>query len=165
MAGFNKVILMGNLTRDPELTYLPQSNTPSVEIGMAVNRRFRRQDGEQGEEVLFVDCRAYGRQAEVLNEYCRKGRPLFLEGRLKLEQWKGQDGSNRSKIRVIIENFQFIGSRDGDGGGGGGGDGGSGSNYRGGGRGAPSHASAGPPADGPPQTGDHAAPGEDDIPF
>jgi len=155
MASYNKVILMGNLTRDPELTYLPQSNTPSVEIGLAVNRRFRRQDGEQGEEVLFVDCRMYGRRAEVLNQYVRKGQPLFVEGRLKLDQWKAQDGSNRSKLRVIIENFEFMGGGGGDGGQGGGGR----SN-------APSRSAQGPPIDEePPPTGDHTATGEEDIPF
>jgi single-strand DNA-binding protein len=123
MANFNKVILVGNLTRDPELSYLPNSQTPVVEVGIAVNRTWRGQDGQQREETTFVDCSAYGRQAEVINQYMRKGRPLMIEGRLKLSQWETQDGQRRSKLRVVIENFQFLGGRD-DGGGGGGGGGG-----------------------------------------
>ena len=122
MANYNKIMLMGNLTRDPQLSHLP-SNTPVVEIGLAVNRRFRRQDGEQGEETLFVDCRAFGRTAEVINQYCQKGRPIFIEGRLQLDQWEDRDGNKRSKHRVFIENFQFIDSRGGEGGGSGGGGG------------------------------------------
>lgn len=123
MANFNKVILVGNLTRDPELSYLPNSQTPVVEVGIAVNRTWRGQDGQQREETTFVDCSAYGRQAEVINQYMRKGRPLMIEGRLRLSQWETQDGQRRSKLRVVIENFQFLGGRD-DGGGGGGGGGG-----------------------------------------
>ena len=110
MANFNKIMLLGNLTRDPQLTYLP-SNTPVVEFGLAVNRRYKRQDGEQVEETLFVDCRTYGRGAEVLNQYCAKGRQLFVEGRLQLDRWQDKEGNQRSKHRVIVENFQFIGSR------------------------------------------------------
>ncbi|HTV49002.1 MAG TPA: single-stranded DNA-binding protein [Phycisphaerae bacterium] len=110
MANFNKVLLMGNLTRDPQLSYLP-SQTPVCEIGLAVNRRWSGQDGQPREEVTFVDCVAYGRQAETISKYLRKGRPVFLEGRLKLDQWEAQDGSKRSKMRVVIENFQFIDSR------------------------------------------------------
>jgi len=117
MANYNKVMLMGNLTRDPELRYLP-SNTPVVNFGLAVNRRFRRQDGEQGEETAFVDCEVFARPAEIINQYCSKGKPLFIEGRLRFDQWQDQSGNNRSKLKVVVENFQFI-----DGGGrGGGGD-------------------------------------------
>jgi len=112
MANFNKVLLMGNLTRDPQLSYLP-SQTPVCEIGLAVNRRWSGQDGQPREEVTFVDCVAYGRQAETISKYLRKGRPVFLEGRLKLDQWEAQDGSKRSKMRVVIENFQFIDARGG----------------------------------------------------
>ncbi len=108
MANFNKVILMGNLTRDPQLSYLP-SNTPVSEMGIAVNRRYRRQDGESGEETLFIDCRAYGRQGEILANYVSKGSPLMIEGRLQLSQWQDREGNPRSKHRVIIENFQFMG--------------------------------------------------------
>lgn len=151
MANYNKIILMGNLTRDPNLSYLP-SNTPVVEIGMAVNRRFRKQDGEQGEETLFVDCRAFGRTAELINQYCSKGRPLFVEGRLQLDQWQDRDGNKRSKHRVFIENFQFM-----DGGGrdeGGRGNGGGGSYDSG-----PSRSDGGSQGP-PPPIGE-----EDDIPF
>ena len=108
MASFNKVILMGNLTRDPQLSYLP-SQTAVVEIGLAVNRKFRKADGSQGEEVCFVDCQMFGKRAEVINKYCKKGNPLFVEGRLKFDSWQGQDGSKKSKLRVMVENFEFMG--------------------------------------------------------
>jgi single-strand DNA-binding protein len=110
MASYNKVLLMGNLTRDIELKYTP-SNMAVAEIGLAVNHRFKTKEGEAKEEVTFVDCEAWGRTAEVMKQYLVKGRPVFVEGRLKLDQWKDkQDGSNRSKLRVVIENFQFIDS-------------------------------------------------------
>ncbi len=113
MPSLNKVMLMGNLTRDPQLKYLP-SNTAVVDIGLAVNRRWRSQEGEQRDETTFVDCSAFGRTAEVINQYLKKGRPIFIEGRLRLEQWQDkQSGQNRSKLTVIIENFQFIDSRGG----------------------------------------------------
>jgi single-strand DNA-binding protein len=118
MANYNKVILMGNLTRDPQLSYLP-SQTPVVEIGLAVNRRWRDQQGQQREDTCFIDCRCYGRQAEIINQYMRKGRPLLIEGRLELDQWEAQDGSKRSKHRVFIERFSFVDSQSGGGGGGG----------------------------------------------
>jgi single-strand DNA-binding protein len=108
MANFNKVMLMGNLTRDPQLSYLP-SQTPVVEFGLAINRKWTSKEGESKEEVCFVDCRAFGRPAETLNKYMRKGRPLFVEGRLSFEQWTAQDGSKRSRHRVVVENFQFLG--------------------------------------------------------
>ena len=107
MSSFNKVILLGNLTRDPQLSYLP-SQTAVVEIGLAVNRKFKKQDGSQGEEVCFVDCQMFGKRAEVLNKYLSKGNPLLVEGRLKFDSWEGQDGTKRSKIRVMIESFEFI---------------------------------------------------------
>ncbi len=110
MANLNKVFLMGNLTRDPQLSYTP-NQTPVCEMGLAVNRRWTGQDGQAHEEVTFVDCTAFARQAETLSKYLRKGRPVFIEGRLKLDQWEAQDGAKRSKMRVIIENFQFIDSR------------------------------------------------------
>ncbi len=115
MASFNKVLLMGNLTRDIELKYTP-SNQAVANIGLAVNRRFKSRDGEAREETVFVDCEAWGRTAEVMNQYLNKGRPVFIEGRLKLDQWQDKDGSNRSKLRVVVENFQFIDSRGGPGG-------------------------------------------------
>jgi single-strand DNA-binding protein len=108
MASLNKIFLMGNLTRDPQLSYLP-SQTPVVDFGLAVNRRWTDKDGQQKESVCFVDCRAFGRQAENINKYLTKGRPLFVEGRLDFDQWTGQDGVKRSKHRVTVESFQFIG--------------------------------------------------------
>jgi len=110
MASYNKVIMMGNLTRDPQLSYLP-SQTPVVEIGLASNRRWRDRDGNQKEETCFVDCRAYGKTAENISKYCKKGRPLLVEGRLTFDQWEAQDGSKRSKHRIFIENFTFVDSR------------------------------------------------------
>ncbi len=118
MANFNKVLLVGNLTRDPQLSVLP-SNTPVCEFGMAVNRKWRAQDGQMREEVCFVDIRAYGKPAETISKYVSKGKQLLVEGRLKLDQWEGKDGGKRSKLYVIAENFQFLSP-----GGGGGGQGG-----------------------------------------
>ena len=114
MPNLNRVLLMGNLTRDPELRYLP-SNTPVVSLGLAVNRRWRNQQDQQQEETTFVDCEAFGRSAEVINQYLRKGRPIFIEGRLRLDQWQDREGQNRSKLKVVVENFQFVDSRGGDG--------------------------------------------------
>lgn len=119
MANLNKVFLMGNLTRDPQLRYLP-NQTAVADFGLAVNRRWRDQQGQDREEVTFVDCTAWGRQAETINQYCQKGKGLFIEGRLKLDSWEDkQGGGKRSKLSVVIENFQFIGGRDGGGQGGG----------------------------------------------
>ena len=121
MASYNKVILMGNLTRDPQLKYLP-SQTAVAEFGLACNRKFKTQAGEDKEEVTFVDCTAFGRTGEVINQYFTKGKPIFIEGRLKYDQWEDkQGGGKRSKITVVVENFQFVGGRDGQGGGPGGG--------------------------------------------
>ncbi|MCA9245004.1 MAG: single-stranded DNA-binding protein, partial [Phycisphaerales bacterium] len=97
MANFNKVILMGNLTRDPELKYLP-SNTAVVEFGLAVNRTWRDQNGQQQEDTCFVDCSCFGRAAETLNQYMSKGKPILIEGRLKYDSWTAQDGTKRSKL-------------------------------------------------------------------
>lgn len=114
MASFNKVILAGNLTRDPQLSYLP-SNTPVVEFGLAMNRKWKAQNGEMREEVCFVDVRAYGRQAETLNQYVNKGKPLLVEGHLRYDTWEGKDGQKRSKLYVVVDNFQFLGAPPGDG--------------------------------------------------
>ena len=114
MANFNRVLLLGNLTRDPQLSYLP-SQTAVVEFGLAVNRRWTGQDGSQKEETCFVDCRAFGRNAENINKYCKKGRPLFIEGRLTYDTWTAQDGTRRSKHRVTVMGFQFIGGPGGPG--------------------------------------------------
>ena len=123
MANFNKVLLVGNLTRDPELKHTP-SNQAVAQIGLAVNRQYNTKDGEKREETTFVDCEAWGRTAEVMSQYLAKGRPVLVEGRLKLDQWQDKDGNNRSKLKVVIENFQFLGGR-GEGGSGGGSGGGS----------------------------------------
>ena len=109
MANFNKVLLIGNLTRDPQLSYLP-SQTAVVDFGLAVNRNWTGKDGEKKEETCFVDCRAFGRTAETINKYLSKGRPVFVEGRLTFNSWTAQDGTKRSKHRVTVENFQFLGS-------------------------------------------------------
>ena len=118
MANLNKVMLIGNLTRDPDLKYTP-GNQAVCEIGLAVNRKYRTKEGEDREETTFVDCEAWGKQAEVLKQYMTKGKPLFIEGRLKLDTWEDKDGGKRSKMRVVIENFQFLGAAGGGGGGGG----------------------------------------------
>ncbi len=109
MANFNKVLLMGNLTRDPELRYLP-SQTAVVDFGMAVNRTWTGKDGAKKEEVCFVDCQAFAKTAETINKYLSKGRPIFVEGRLTFDSWTGQDGTKRSKHKITVENFQFLGS-------------------------------------------------------
>jgi single-strand DNA-binding protein len=109
MASFNKVILLGNLTRDPEMKFLP-SGTPVAEFGLATNRKWVDQATKEAREaVTFVDCKAMGRQAEVLSQHTRKGSPLFIEGRLDYRQWEGPDGTKRSKLEVFVENFQFVG--------------------------------------------------------
>ena len=110
MPSYNKVLLMGNLTRDPQLKQTP-NNMSVAEIGLACNRKFKGKDGEIREETTFVDCEAWGRTAETMAKYLSKGRPVFVEGRLKLDQWQDKDGNNRSKLRVVIESFQFIDSR------------------------------------------------------
>lgn len=146
MAGsFNKVFLMGNLTRDVEIRHT-SGNQAVGNFGIAVNRRYKTASGEQREDVTFVDCEAWGRTAEIMAQYFAKGRPVFLEGRLKLDQWEGKDGSKQSKLRVVVENFQFVDS------GGGGGGGGSG-----GGRGGSSYGGSAPVDSGGMDT--------DDIPF
>jgi single-strand DNA-binding protein len=156
-ASYNKVLLMGNLTRDIEVRHLPNTNTAVANIGLAVNRRFRTAEGENREEVTFVDCEAWGRTAETMSQYLKKGRPVFIEGRLKLDQWQDKDGGNRSKIKVVVESFQFI---DGPGGGEGGGGGGE----------RPAGRGAGAARGGSGGGGGSSAPayepvGEEDIPF
>lgn len=110
MANFNKVILAGNLTRDPELRYTPKGSAV-VEIGMAINRKWKSETGEAKEEVTFVDVSAFGRTAEVIAQYLKKGRPIMIEGRLKYDQWDDkQTGAKRSKLRVVAESFEFLDS-------------------------------------------------------
>ncbi len=158
MANFNKVILAGNLTRDPELRYTPKG-TAIAKFGMAINRTWRTDTGESKEEVTFVDLDAFGKQAETLAQYMKKGSPLLVEGRLKLDQWDDkQTGQKRSRMGVVIEGFQFLGTGNRDGG-----------NRAEGGNDAPrsrptsaaataSSPAEAPGADGPP-------PEEDDVPF
>jgi len=118
MANVNRVILIGNLTRDPQLKYLP-SQTAVVEFGLATNRRYKTASGEERDEVCFVDCSAFGRMAEVINQYCQKGKQLYIEGRLKFDSWEDkQGGGKRSRLTVVVENFQFLGGREGGAGGG-----------------------------------------------
>ena len=107
MAAFNKVLLMGNLTRDPEARSMP-SGTRVTGFTLAVNRKYRTQDNELKDDTLFIDIEAFGQQAELIERHCSKGSPLFVEGRLRLEKWKTATGENRSKISVMLENFQFI---------------------------------------------------------
>ncbi len=114
MASLNKILLIGNLTRDPQMSYLP-SQTAVVDFGLAVNRKYTGKDGEKKEEVCFVDCRAFGKPAETLNRYVKKGNPIFIEGRLTFDSWTGQDGVKRSKHRVTVDNFQFLGGPSGGG--------------------------------------------------
>ncbi len=114
MANFNKVLLVGNLTRDPQLSYLP-SQTAVVDFGLAINRKWKSREGEDRNETCFIDCRAFGRTAENINKYLHKGNPLLVEGRLTFNTWTGQDGSKHSKHRVTVENFQFLGGAPGAG--------------------------------------------------
>ena len=111
MASFNKVILMGNLTRDPE-TRVTATGLTICKLGLAVSRSFTTKDGERREETTFVDIDAFGKQAEVITKYFRKGKPILVEGRLKLDQWESNDGQKRSKMGVVMETFQFVGNRD-----------------------------------------------------
>ena len=159
MASFNKVILMGNLTRDPELRYT-STNRAVAKIGIACNHQFTTANGEKRKDTMFVDCEAWGRTAEAMNQYLSKGRPVFIEGRLKLDQWTDQSGQKRSKHIVVIENFQFVDPR-----------GSSGDNYgnRGGGNENSSANSGDGKSTGGEQTQATSAPHqpiqEDDIPF
>jgi single-strand DNA-binding protein len=121
MPNLNKVMLIGNLTRDPEIKYTPKG-TAIAAFGLAVNRNYTTESGEKREEVTFIDLEAYARLAEIIGEYCKKGRPIFVEGRLKLDTWDDkQSGQKRSKMKVIVETMQLLGGREGGPGGGGGG--------------------------------------------
>jgi single-strand DNA-binding protein len=153
MASFNKVILLGNLTRDPEVRYTPKG-TAVTELGMAVNRVYTAENGEKREETTFVDVTLWGRTAEIAGEYLKKGRPVFIEGRLQLDTWDDkQSGQKRSKLKVVGEGLQLIGSRPGGSGGGGGGGDEEGS-------GAPRASKSTPPPKAAP-----AEPDDDEIPF
>lgn len=115
MANLNRVFLIGNLTRDPELRTTPNGFSVA-DFGLAVNRIRRGNDGQEIKEVTFVDIAAFGKQAETISKYMTKGKPIFIEGRLKFDQWTSKDGQKRSKLSVVVENFQFLGSPGGAGG-------------------------------------------------
>ena len=151
MASFNKVILLGNLTRDPEVRYTPKGSAV-CDLGLAVNRNYTLENGEKREEVTYVDVVLWARLAEIAGEYLKKGRPVFIEGRLQLDTWDDkQSGQKRSKLRVIGETMQLLGSRPS----GGGGDGGGGDEDRG---------SRSRPA-APPKAAAPTEPDDDEIPF
>lgn len=130
MANLNKVMLIGNLTRDPELRVTPKG-TAICTFSLAVNRKFKDESGGEREEVTYVDIEAWGKSGENISKYCTKGRPLFVEGRLRLDQWEDKTTKEkRSRMKVVLENFQFLGSR-GDSPAGGGGEGGGENRYAG----------------------------------
>ena len=104
----NKIIILGNLTRDPQLSYTP-NQTAVVDFGIATNRKWKTKGGEDREEVCFVDCRLFGKRAEAINKYVKKGEKLLIEGRLTFDQWEAQDGTKRTKHRINVENFEFVG--------------------------------------------------------
>jgi single-strand DNA-binding protein len=160
MASYNRVILVGNLTRDPQLSYTP-ANTPVCKFGIATNRNFKDREGNSREEVCFVDCTLFGRGGEVFNQYMSKGRSALVEGRLHLSQWTTPEGAKRSKLEVVVESFTFLGGGQRSAGESGGYQGASeGSGYQGAGGPAPvPSGSTGPGYDEPPP------PSDDDIPF
>ncbi len=175
MANFNKIVLVGNLTRDPQMKYLP-SQMAVTEFGLAVNHKYKTKSGESKEEVLFIECSIFGQGAEIINKYCQKGKQLLVEGRLKFDTWEDkQGGGKRSKHSVFVENFQFLGGRDA-----GGAPGGADMDAGGGEYDAPPARSSARPAAGPPRPApQRPAPGrpaeppfgeeqqfkDDDIPF
>jgi len=154
MASFNKVIIAGNLTRDPELRYTPKG-TAVARIGLAVNRVYTTESGEKKEEVTFIDVDAFGRQAEVIGQYMKKGRPLLVEGRLKLDSWEDKNTKQKqTKLKVVLESFSFIDSKGGDASPGV-------AEAPRSSRPAPSPAAPPPPSD----AGDSEPPQDDDVPF
>jgi single-strand DNA-binding protein len=162
MPNFNKVILAGNITRDPELRYTPKG-TAVAKIGLAINRNWKDESGQQKEEVTFVDVDAFGRQAEVISQYLKKGRPILIEGRLKFDQWDDkQTNQKRSRLGVVLESFQFLDSGGGQGGGGGGNFGGPPDANRPQSRPAAARPAAAAP---PPASDDMPPDAEDDVPF
>jgi single-strand DNA-binding protein len=149
MANFNKVLLIGNLTRDPEVRYTPKG-TAVGDLAIAINDSYKAQDGTIKETVTYVDIEVWGRQAETCKQYLTKGRPVFIEGRLKLDQWE-QEGQKKSRMKVVAERVQFLGSGAGRSGGGNGGGGGDASRSA---KPAPAGSDDSPPP-----------PSDDDIPF
>ena len=147
MGNFNKVILLGNLTRDIELRHT-QSNQAVANFSIAVNRQWKDQSGQTHEEATFVDCESWGRQAEVMHQYLGKGREVMLEGRLRMDRWQDkQSGANRSKLVVVVESFQFIGGR------------------AEAGRNAAIETPRSHPSSGPASSSPSSVPGDGDIPF
>ena len=156
MASFNKVILLGNLTRDPEVRYTPKGSAV-CDLGLAVNRQYSLDNGEKREEVTFVDVVLWARLAEIASEYLKKGRPVLIEGRLQLDSWDDkQSGQKRSKLRVIGETMQLLGGRQGGGEGDEGPSSGGGRSFSGGGG---SRSNTPPPRPAP------SEPDDDEIPF
>ena len=160
MPSLNKVLLMGNLTRDPELRVTPKG-TSICQFALAINRQFKMETGESREEVIFVEIEAWGKQGETIAKYCTKGRPLYVEGRLRLDQWEDKNTKEkRSRMKVVLEQFQFLGDSRGAGGGG---SSSSSSEYDQTGAGSPEKHS-------PPPRGGGAKPGsqenlDEDVPF
>jgi len=145
MPSFNRVLLLGNLTRDPILKALP-TQTQVCEFGLAVNRKFRTPAGEDRVDTVFVDCAAFGKTGEIISQYCTKGRSIFVEGRLRFDSWEDKQRSKHSKLSVVVETVQFLGARDG------------------------SSQTAAPPSKGEPQPKDKRRPEpvsvkQDDVPF
>jgi single-strand DNA-binding protein len=162
MANLNKVLLMGNLTADPEVKYTPKG-TAVGDLRLAINDSYKAQDGTIKETVTYVDVEVWGRQAETCKQYLTKGRGVFVEGQLRLEQWETQQGEKRSRMKVRADRVQFLGS-----GGGGGGSRSGGGSSGGHSSGAPATSSARPAAAPPPSSGSDEPPppsDEDDIPF
>jgi single-strand DNA-binding protein len=164
MPALNKVLLMGNLTRDPELRVTPKG-TPICQFSLAINRQFKMDSGETREEVIYVDVEAWGKQGETIAKYCTKGRPLYVEGRLRLDQWEDKNTKEkRSRMKVVLEQFQFLGDSRG---------GGSGGGERGGGASSAANdvdQTASPEKHSPPPRGGGAKPGstenlDEDVPF
>jgi single-strand DNA-binding protein len=152
MASLNKVMLIGNVTRDPEVKFTPKGSAVA-DLGLAINRVYTNQSGEKTEEVTYVDVELWGRLAEIAGEYAKKGRPVFIEGRLRLDSWEDkQSGQKRNRLKVVAEGLQLLGSRPGGGGGGG-------ADYEGEGE-----AAAKPPRPVPARSAP-SEPADDDIPF
>lgn len=168
MASYNRIVLMGNLTRDPQLSYTP-GNTAICKFSIATNKKWRDKDGGDHEEVCFVDCVLFGRGGETFNQYMSKGRSVLVEGRLKLDRWTTPEGDKRSKHEVVVENFTFVGGRGGDGGAGGASSGGHNSDQAGtADRSGGADQSSGAPApsyEHAPPAGGGSGGGGDDIPF
>jgi single-strand DNA-binding protein len=157
MASVNRVTLIGNVTRDPEVKFTPKGSAVT-DIGLAINRNYTLDNGEKREEVTFVDVTFWGRQAETIGEYVKKGRSIYVEGRLQLDTWDDkQSGQKRSKLRIVGENFQFLGNRPG----------GSGSDEEGGGSAPPERSSrpSSPQAQRSKPAPPTSAEPDDDIPF